>query len=127
MTNAEVIQQLDQTIDELVKRREEAEQILSRPIDPTIFPDVEKRVIERTSSLTLRIHNLRTRRRNRELLESLNTAITPPSAGQIEAMRAALEQVSKSIAAVQNIQMALALAATISQSASDMFDATATG
>jgi len=126
MTNAEVIQQLAQTIEELVKRREEAEQILDRPIDPALFPDVEKRVVERVSSLTLRIHNLRTRQRNRELVESMNTAVPPLSAERVEAMRVALQKVSKSIAAVQNIQMALALAASISQSASDMFDATAT-
>lgn len=126
MTNAEVIQQLDKTIEELAKRREEAEAILARPIDPAEFPDLEKRVIERTSSLTLRIHNLRTRRRNRELAESMNTAVPPLPAARVAAMRAALEKVSESIAAVQDIQKALALAARISQSASDMFEATAT-
>jgi hypothetical protein len=125
VTNAEVIQQLDRTIEKLVKRREETEAILGRPIDPAEFPDVEKRVIAQATSLTLRIHNLRTRRRNRELAESLNTAVPSLPAARVAAMRAALEQVAESIAAVQSIQMALALAARISQSASDMFDATA--
>ena len=52
--------------------------------------------------------------------------VPPLPAARVAAMRAALEKVSESIAAVQDIQMALALAARISQSASDMFDATAT-
>ena len=125
MTNAKVIKQLEKAIEKLAKRREETEAILARPIDPAAFPDVEKRVIERASSLTLRIHNLGTRRRNRELAASLNAAVPPLSDARVAAMRAALQKVSESIAAVQDIQMAIALAAKISQSASDMFDATA--
>ncbi len=126
MTNGEVIRDLDRAIAELEKRRQETDALLDNPIDPAEFPDIEKRVLERVSSLTLRIHNLRTRRRNRELLEQMNNVIPPLSNTRVEAMRAALQTVSRSVAAVQNIQAALALAVTISQSASDLFDATAT-
>ena len=126
MNNRDVIRELDRAIEELVKRRQEVDEILDRPIDPAEFPDVEKRVLERVSSLTLRIHNMRTRRRNRQLLEDAQKAVTPLSAPRVQAMQTALDKVNQSIKAVQNIQAALALAVGISQSASDLFDATAT-
>jgi hypothetical protein len=126
MTNSEVILEIERAIAELEKRRHETDALLDRPIAPAEFPDVEKRVLERVTSLTLRIHNLRTRRRNRELLEQMNNAIPPLSESRVAALRAALQRLSRSIAAVQNIQAALALAVTISQSATDLFDATAT-
>jgi len=125
MNNDEVIEQLNRAIEELEKRRQEADEILDREIKPEDFPDIEKRVIERVSSLTLRIHNLRTRRRNRELLAELDETIKPLSKARVEAMQEALEKISESIAATRNIQAALKLAATISQSATEMFEASA--
>lgn len=124
MNNDEVIEKLNLAIEELEKRRQEADEILDRKIKPEDFPDIEKRVIERVSSLTLRIHNLRTRRRNRELLAELGETIKPLPKARVEAMRKALEKVSESIAATKNIQAALELAVTISQSASNLFDVT---
>jgi hypothetical protein len=124
MNNDEVIEQLNRAIKELEKRRQEADELLDREIKPEDFPDIEKRVIERVSSLTLRVHNLRTRRRNRQLLVELNETIKPLPKARVAAMQEALEKISESIAATKNIQAALELATTISQSASDMFDAT---
>lgn len=124
MNNDEVITELAKAIEELIKRRQEADEILDRTIKPEDFPDVEKRVVERVSSLTLRIHNLRTRRRNRQLLQEMDTTIKPLSKERVQAMREALKKVSESIAAVKNVQAALELAVAISQSASDLFDAT---
>jgi uncharacterized protein YjiS (DUF1127 family) len=124
MNNDDVMANLDQAIEELIKRRQEADGILDRKMKPEDFPDIEKRVVERVSSLTLRIHNLRTRRRNRQFLEEMDETIKPLSAARVQAMQEALGKVSKSIEAVKNIQAALELAAAISQSASDLFDAT---
>jgi divalent metal cation (Fe/Co/Zn/Cd) transporter len=124
MNNDEVIEQLNIAIQELEKRRQEADELLDRKIKPEDFPDIEKRIIERVSSLTLRIHNLRTRRRNRELMVELDETIKPLPKARVEEMQEALEKISESIAATKNLQAALELAATISQSASDMFDAT---
>jgi hypothetical protein len=126
MNNRDVIRELERAIERLVKRRQEVDEILERPIDPAEFPDVEKRVLERVSSLTLRIHNMRTRRRNRQLLEDAQKAVTPLSAQRVQAMQTALNQVNESIKAVKDVQAALTLAVRISQSASDLFDATAT-
>jgi hypothetical protein len=126
MNNSDVIRKLDRAIEELEKRRREVDEILDRPIKPAEFPDVEKRVLERVSSLTLRIHNLRTRSRNRQLLAAAQKAVPPLSPAQVQAMQTALQEVSRSIKTVKNIQTALATAAAISQSASDLFDATAT-
>ncbi len=124
MNNQDVIQKLDQAIEELVKRRKEVDEILDRSIPPAEFPDVEKRVLERVSSLTLRIHNLRTRRRNRQLLEETQQAVMPLSKARIRAMETVLRSVSQSISDVQNIKNAVALATEISQSASDLFNTT---
>src|SRR5262249_32799847 len=114
MTNAEVIAALEEAIKQLVKRREEIDAILDSPIDPVEFPDVEKRVLERVASLTLRIHNLRVRLRNLELAGQIGDAVAPLTPVQIETMRRALKQVSDSIAATQNIKATLALAVAIS-------------
>jgi hypothetical protein len=124
MNNDEVIEQLNRAIEELEKRRQEADEILDRKINPVDFPDIEKRVIERVSSLTLRIHNLRRRRREREFHVELDETIKPLPKARVEAMQEALEKISESIAATKNLQAALELAATISQAASDMDDAT---
>ena len=124
MNNEEVIKQLDLTISELVRRRQEVDEILDRPMTPEEFPDVEKQVVASMNDLSRRIRNLRTQRADRKLLADLKETVVPLSAEQVAAIRRALEQVSRSIAAVENIQTALAVAAAIARSASSMSAAT---
>jgi prefoldin subunit 5 len=124
MNNDEVIEQLNMAIQELEKRLKETRELLDREIKSEDFFDIEKRVLERASSLNLRIHHLLTQRRNRELLVELDKTINPLPKARVKAMQEALEKISASIAATKNLQAALELAATISQAASDMDDAT---
>lgn len=126
MTNAEVIKKLETILKELLARREEMEEQLDRKDIPAKdWPDFERLVNARVSSLNQRIIHIRTRLRARGVLEAAGKAVKPLSASRVNAMDKALKKIQERIQATAAVKSTLRLASEISDAATKAFVASA--
>jgi hypothetical protein len=124
VTNAEVIRKLETILKELAARREEIEGQLDRKdIPDEDWPDFERLVNARVSSMNQRILLIRTRLRQRRFLHDLN--VKPLSNARKHAMEKALTKIQTSIQATAAVKSVLRLASEISDASTSAFNASA--
>lgn len=125
-SDGNVIAQLEATIAQLDVRLEELQKLSRAPGGP--FHERGNRqalVFERISSMNIRIFNLQQRLFDRERAKAATAEVPELPAERVKAMQDALEQVSKSIAEVENFRAKLTLARAISDASSEAASASA--
>lgn len=119
MNNDEVIDNLEKIIEQLESRITELNNLRNDSSVPfSERPIRQNQIIQRTSSLNLRILQLEQQLHDRELVRSLNGAVRALSSTRKDKLEKALVEVSKDISATRNFQAAIALASKISDAAS---------
>ncbi len=125
MTNDEVIDTLKQLIEQLEKRITELNSLRNdRSIPFNQRPIRQNQIIQRTSSLNLRILQLEQQLHDRELVRSLNHSVPALTDSRKESLQKALEVVSTDISNTRTFQAAITLASKMSEAASKAGDAT---
>ncbi len=120
MNNNEVIDNLKIIIEQLETRITELNNLRNDPSVPfSERPIRQNQIIQRTSSLNLRILQLEQQLHDRELLRSLNATIPALSSSRKDKLEKALAEVSNDISATRDFQAAIALASKISVAASN--------
>jgi hypothetical protein len=118
MNNDEVIELLKKAIDELEKRIVELNSIKKdKSIPFHELPIIQNQVLQRTSSLNLKILFLEQQLHNREVLKKLETDVPALSGAEKSRLEKALETISKDISTTKTVKAAIALAKDISDAA----------
>jgi hypothetical protein len=124
MNNDDVIDNLKKIIEQLETRITELNDLRN---DPTVpfdqRPIRQNQIIQRTSSLNLRILQLEQQLHDRELLRSLNADVLQLSSSRKEKLEKALAAVSQDISTTHDFQAAISLAKKISDAASNAGEA----
>lgn len=120
MNNDQVIENLKLIIKQLENRITELNNLRNDPAVPFAERAIrQNQIIQRTSSLNLRILQLEQQLHDRELLQSLNKDVPALTDTRKKQLEKALAAVSKDISATRTFQAAIALAKNISDAASN--------